>query len=120
MSVEKMLAHCNVTYELVYENKHPEPKGFKKNLIKLLIKNMVVGEMPFKKNGATAPAFLIKDERSFATEKERLVSHLQKTQQLGEVHFKDKESHSFGPLTTKEWNIMFSKHLGHHLTQFGV
>ncbi len=25
MSVAQMLAHCNVTYEMVYENKHPKP-----------------------------------------------------------------------------------------------
>lgn len=50
MSVEKMLAHCNVTYELIYEDKHPRPKGLKKLLIKLLIKNYVVGDKPFKKN----------------------------------------------------------------------
>jgi hypothetical protein len=120
MSVEKMLAHCNVTYELIYEDKHPRPKGLKKLLIKLLIKNYVVGDKPFKKNGGTAPAFLIRDERKFKTEKDRLIQHLEKTQQLGEPHFNGKESHSFGPLTIKEWNTMFSKHLDHHLTQFGV
>ena len=120
MSVEKMLAHCNVTYELIYEDKHPRPKGLKKLLIKLLIKNYVVGDKPFKKNGDTAPAFLIRDERKFKIEKDRLIQHLEKTQQLGESHFNGKESHSFGPLTIKEWNTMFSKHLDHHLTQFGV
>ena len=30
MSVDQMLAHCNVTYEMVYEDKHPKPKGLKK------------------------------------------------------------------------------------------
>lgn len=29
-TVDKMLAHCNVTYELVYNDKIPKPKGFKK------------------------------------------------------------------------------------------
>ena len=30
MSVDKMLAHCNVTYEMTFENIHPKPTGFKK------------------------------------------------------------------------------------------
>ena len=25
MSVAQMLAHCNVTYEMLYEDKHPKP-----------------------------------------------------------------------------------------------
>ena len=38
----------------------------------------------------------------------------------GEQNFEGRKSHSFGPLTTAEWNVMFYKHLDHHLTQFGV
>ena len=55
MSVAQMLAHCNVAYELVYEDKHPKPKGFKKFLIKLFAKNIVVGPKPYKKNSMTSP-----------------------------------------------------------------
>lgn len=120
MSVEQMLAHCNVTYEFVYEDIHPKPKGFKKWMLKMFVKNMVVGEKPYKKNTRTAPEFIIGDGRKFETEKERLVSYINKTLELGENHFNGKDSHSFGVLTKKEWNNMFSKHLEHHLTQFGV
>lgn len=120
MTVDQMLAHCNVTYEFVYDNIHPKPNGFKKFLFKLLVKNAVVGEKPYKKNGQTAPEFIIKDVRNFEVEKKRLINYLKKTQALGEAHFDGKESHSFGVLSKKEWNIMFTKHLDHHLTQFGV
>lgn len=120
MNVSQMLAHCNVTYELVYEDKHPKAGGLQKFLIKLLAKPTVVGEKPYKKNLRTAPMFLITDERDFQKEKERLVQFLLQTQQLGEEHFDGKESHSFGKLSQKEWNNMFYKHIDHHLTQFGV
>lgn len=120
MNVSQMLAHCNVAYELVYTDKHPKPKGFQKFMIKLFAKNIVVGPKPYKKNSRTAPMFLITDSRDFETEKRRLVDHLEKTQQLGTAHFNGKESHAFGPLSDKEWNILFSKHLDHHLGQFGV
>lgn len=120
MNVAQMLAHCNVAYELVYTDKHPKPKGFQKFMIKLFAKNIVVGPKPYKKNSRTAPMFLITDQREFETEKKRLIEHLQKTQQLGPSHFEGKESHAFGALSENEWNTLFSKHLDHHLSQFGV
>jgi hypothetical protein len=120
MTVAQMLAHCNVTYELVYENKHPQPNGFTKLMLKLFVKNNVVNEKPYGKSGQTAPVFIIKAEKDFASEKTRLIEYLNKTQALGENHFDQKESHSFGVLSKTEWNNMFYKHLDHHLRQFGV
>ncbi|MES2725647.1 MAG: DUF1569 domain-containing protein [Bacteroidota bacterium] len=120
MSVAQMLAHCNVTYELIYDNKHPKPNAFKKFILKAFIKNLVVSEKPYKKSSPTATEFVIKDEKNFEEEKSRLTNHIKKTQELGEAYFDNKESHSFGPLTKTEWNNMFYKHLDHHLTQFGV
>jgi len=120
MSVDQMLAHCNVAFEAEYDNKHPKPKGFKKWLVKALIKKMVVSEKPYKKNGQTAPYFLIKERKDFQVEKDRLIAYVLKTQNLGGDHFDTKESHSFGPLTKKEWNVLFYKHIDHHLTQFNV
>jgi len=120
MDVTQMFAHCNVAYELVYTDKHPKPKGFQKFIIKLFAKNVVVGPKPYKKNSRTAPMFLISDHRVFDNERNRLVEHLQKTQQLGTEHFNRKESRAFGTLSTKEWNTLFSKHLDHHLKQFGA
>jgi len=120
MDVAQMMAHCNVAYELVYTDKHPRPKGFQKFMIKLFAKNIVVGPKPYKKNSRTAPAFVISEARVFETEKNRLIEHLRKTQQLGGDHFNGKENHAFGALSTAEWNTMFSKHLNHHLDQFGV
>lgn len=120
MSVDQMLAHCNVTYELIYENKHPKPKGFKKWMLKTFVKNMVVNEKPYKKNSRTAPVFLITNEKDFKIEKDRMISYITKTRELGSGHFDNKESHSFGNLTKTEWNNMLYKHLDHHLNQFGV
>ena len=120
MSVQQMLAHCCVTYEYIYENKHPKPGAFKKFILKLFVKKIVVSETPYKKNSPTAPDFIIKDSRNFETEKNRLLGFIHKTQELGSAYFEYRRSHSFGTLTTNEWNNMFYKHLDHHLTQFGV
>ncbi|MEY4903410.1 MAG: hypothetical protein RLZZ292_1225 [Bacteroidota bacterium] len=120
MNVAQMLAHCNVTYEMVYDNTHPKPNFFVSWMLKLFVKNKVVTEVPYQKNGPTAPAFIIKDTRDFGQEKQRLIAFISKTQQLGEANFDQKESHSFGKLSKTEWNNMFYKHLDHHLGQFGV
>ena len=120
MNVGQMLAHCNVTYEMVYEDKHPAPKGLMKFIIKALVKNTLVSETPYKHNLRTAPAFLMTTDKDFNAEKARLTGYINKTQQLGEKEFDGKESLSFGKLTVTEWNNMFYKHLDHHLSQFGV
>ncbi len=120
MSVDQMLAHCNVSYEMVYDDIHPKPNFLKKFMLRLIVKPLVVGEKSYPKNARTAPAFLITKQKDFDKEKKRLINHVIKTQELGADHFDNKESHSFGPLTGKEWNAMFYKHLDHHLRQFGV
>ncbi|RZJ48159.1 MAG: DUF1569 domain-containing protein [Flavobacterium sp.] len=120
MNVSQMLAHCNVSYELVYDNNHPKPNALMKFIMKALIKNTVVSEKPYKKNSQTAPSFVITDEKEFEREKNRLIEYITKTQELGENHFDGKESHSFGKLTKTEWSNMFYKHLDHHLNQFGA
>jgi len=120
MSVAQMLAHCNVTYEMMYENIHKKPNAFMKIILKALVKNIVVSDKPYKHNSKTAPQFIIKETKDFAFEKQRLIDYINKTQQLGAAYFDNKESHSFGALSKTEWNNMFYKHLDHHLSQFGV
>ena len=120
MSVEEMIAHCCVSYEMAYENKYPKPNAALKFILKLVAKNAVVNETPYKHSERTAPQFIIKGNRNFESEKKRLVDYINKTQQLGESYFDNKESHSFGKLNKTEWNNMFYKHLNHHLSQFGV
>ncbi len=120
MSVDQMLAHCNVTYEMALENIHPKPGAFSKFMMKLFVKNIVVSEKPYTQNSRTAPEFVMTNAKDFEKEKARLINYISTVQTMGEAHFEGKESHAFGPLTSKEWNNMFIKHLDHHLTQFGV
>lgn len=120
MNVAQMLAHCNVAYDMSLTDQYTKPGSFKKFMLKMFVKNSVVGPKPYPKNGRTAPEFVIADERNFEIEKKRLIDYINKIQNLGGAHFNGKESHSFGSLTENEWNTMFSKHLNHHLTQFGV
>lgn len=120
MSVDQMLAHCNVTYEMIYETRHPKPNAFKRWMLKAIVKPYVVSDRPYKKNSRTAPEFVVSGAKDFIEEKERLIAYLKKTQALGKPFFENKASHSFGKLTSNEWNNLFYKHLDHHLKQFGV
>jgi len=121
MSVDQMLAHCNVIYEMVYETqKHKKPGWIAKFLLKNFVKKKATNETAYRQNLPTAPAFVIKERKNFDEEKKRLIGFIQKTQQLGAEAFDGKENFSFGKLTSEEWNNMFAKHLNHHLSQFGV
>lgn len=121
MSVSQMLAHCNITYEYVFEpEKHKKAGAFVKFMLKLFVKNKIVNEKIYKPNSPTAPDFIIKDEKNFQDEKIRLIAFITRAMESGADYFDNFESHSFGKLNKKEWNNMFYKHLDHHLRQFGA
>ena len=54
MNVAQMLAHCNITYEMIYTDNHKKPGGFVKLLLKWMVKGKVVSEAPYPQNGRTA------------------------------------------------------------------
>lgn len=121
MSIDQMLAHCNVPYKYTYEpEQFKKPNVFKKFMLKTFVKGLVVSEKPNQRNGRTAPEFIITGKKDFDVEKSKLIDNIKKTQQLGASHFEGLENLSFGKMRSQEWNNMFYKHLDHHLTQFGV
>lgn len=120
MSVDQMLAHLNVAYDMCYTSKYAKPNFIAKWLLKLFVKEGVVGPKPYPKNSRTAPDFIIRGRKDFGKEKDKLISYIEKTRDHGQSYFEGKESHSFGPLTAQEWDTLFYKHLDHHLVQFGV
>lgn len=120
MNVAQMLAHCNVTYEMIFEDIHPKASGLKKILLKAFVKQTVVNDKPYKRNSPTAPAFKVSSQQDFEKEKNRLIQYIDRVVEKGKPFFEEKESNSFGILSIQEWNNMMYKHLDHHLTQFGV
>lgn len=121
MTVDQMLAHCNTTYEQIYESdKHKKPNAIAKWILKTFVKPKVVNEKAYSQNLPTSPAFVVVDRKNFDEEKKRLVGFIQKTQQLGAEAFNGKENINFGKLSSQEWNNIMTKHLEHHLSQFGV
>ena len=120
MNAPQMLAHLNVAYDITYGKIDVKYNFFMKMMLKMMVKSTVVGNKPYKKNGQTAPVFVISDERDFEKEKALLIANIKKTEALGATHFEGKESPSFGKLSSKEWSNQFYKHMDHHFRQFGV
>ena len=120
MNAAQVMAHLSVSYEMLYEDRHPKPGPALRFFLRAFVKRAVVGEKPYPRSTRTAPAFVIADERDFEKERARLLGFIERTRALGPEHFEGHESLSFGLLTTAEWNNLFYKHLDHHLTQFGV
>lgn len=120
MTADQVLAHLNVSYIMTYENTIPKPNWLMRLVLKSIVKQKVVGPTPYGRSVPTAPAFKMVGAKDFNAEKAKLIAYLKRVQQDGAQKFDGRESHSFGPLTTAEWNAMFYKHLDHHLTQFGV
>jgi hypothetical protein len=76
MHVAQMLAHCSVSYETIYTNKHPKPNALVKFILKNFVKKYVTNEKPYKKSSQTAPYFIITDERDFDAEKKKLTYYI--------------------------------------------
>ena len=121
MSVDQVLAHLNVAYDLTFTSeKFPKPSFIAKFLLSRFVKSKITNEIPYKQSLPTSPAFIIADERNFEEEKAKLIGNIQRVQQLGREAFEGKENINFGKMTAQGWNNMFAKHLNHHLDQFGV
>lgn len=120
MNAAQMLAHVNISYEQARQQEKASYSWLTKWVFRVFIKGLVVGNKPYKKNSKTAPSFIIADEKDFLKEKQQLVVNMKEVLGQGPSYFEGKESSSFGKLSAKEWNNLFSKHLEHHFSQFGI
>lgn len=121
MNAAQMMAHLSIPYDYAYGKKVNNPSFFGKLMLKLFVKNIVVGESkPYPKNSRTSPDFIVADERDFQTEKARLIANIKETEAKGASFFEGKDSSAFGKLTARQWSVQFYKHLDHHFTQFGI
>jgi len=120
MNVAQMLAHNNVGFDITYGKTPVSYNFFMRLMLKMFVKDVVVGNKPYTKNGQTAPVFVISDKRDFDKEKEELIANIHRVNADGAAAFEGRVSPSFGKLTAQQWSNQFWKHLDHHLTQFGV
>lgn len=119
MDAAQMLAHCQAPL-LVALGELKLKRGLMGILFGSMAKKKLTGPSDFSKNLPTAPSFLIKEKRNFETEKKALISLISKFPKVGPEAI-TKEAHPFfGSMTPYEWDILQTKHLDHHLKQFGL
>lgn len=112
MNVAQMMAHLNVSYDVAIDKIEVKNNFFMKLMLKLMVKNTVVGEAPYKKSSMTAPYFVQDGICDFETEKAKFIANVQAVEIKGKEYFNGKESVSFGVMSDKEWSVLFYKHLG--------
>jgi len=119
MEPAQMLLHCTLGLEAA-TGMRPMKQAFLGKLLTPLIRNLVLGQRPFKKNSPTDPTFVVSGAREFEAERTRLATLIDRFIQRG-PEAAGKETHAFfGRLSGDEWGRLMYKHLDHHLRQFGV
>ena len=119
MTVSQMLAHCQEPLYIALGEKHLKG-GLIAFLFGKIAKKQMVKDSPFKKNLPTAPGFVVKVEKNFSEEKNKLIQLVQRFGKNDPEEIAKRPHPFFGKLTVEEWNLLQYKHLDHHLRQFGV
>lgn len=119
MGVSQMLAHCQPPLKVAIGEAKLKP-GIMGFLFGKMAKKQLMKPGDFKKNLPTAPSFIVKEERVFEEEKNKLISLIKKVKDTGASALTVNPHPFFGKMTETEWDTLQWKHLDHHLRQFGV
>lgn len=120
MNAAQMLAHCAATMEMAAGLTFPA-RRFVGRLFGPIAKKAVITEgQPFRRNAPSDKALIIRGERDFEVERQRLIGLLERFQTGGPERCTRHPHSFFGRLTPAEWARFMYQHLDHHLQQFGV
>ncbi len=119
MNAAQMLAHCCVAFSVPLADK-ALPRPLLGRMFGWMIKSKLYDEVPYKKSLPTSPAFIIKDEKNFEEEQEKLLNLTSEFFTKGKKNTGRFPHPIFGTFTPDQWGISMYKHLDHHLRQFGA
>ena len=119
MGPAQMLAHCAVGLELATGQREMK-RMFMGRILGGIVKKVALSPKPFKQGLPTGPDFLVKDERDFDAEQERLLALVRAFQEGGTAGVTSVPHPFFGKMSPEQWDFLMWKHLDHHLGQFGV
>jgi len=120
MTPAQALAHCSAGMEMAVGEKNPPRILIGRLLGRFAKKSMIVNEKPMPRNAATDKSLVVKDERNFDVERQRLLEFIDRVAAGGPAVCTKHPHFFFGPLTPVEWAVLMYQHLDHHLRQFGV
>ena len=118
MNPAQALAHCSAAMEMAVGEKVPPRILIGRLLGRLAKKSMIVNEKPMPRNSATDKSLVVKDERDFVVERQRLREFIDRFAAGGPGVCTKHPHFFFGALTPEEWAALMYQHLDHHLRQF--
>ena len=120
MTAAQMLAHCAVVMEMAVGTAVP-PRRFVGRIFGPIAKKAIIEKgRPFRRNAQSDKSMIIRDDRDFEGERQRLCGLLDRFQAGGPEGCTRHPHSFFGRLTPIEWAMFMYVHLDHHLQQFGV
>ena len=119
MDVAQMMAHCSNALEVTVGDKFPKTT-FMGKIVGRFAKGIITSEKPFKPGLPTDKSFIVKDNRDFDEEKQKLIKLLIRFSTAGPSAMLNRKHPFFGHLTPNEWSRSTYKHIDHHLKQFGA
>jgi hypothetical protein len=120
MTVAQALAHMATSLEIALGDQKP-PRMFVGRVFGRFVKRIVLrDESPLKRNTPTAPELVMKGDRDFERERQRLDRLIERFSAEGESGCSTHPHSFFGQMAPREWAMLQYKHLDHHLRQFGA
>jgi hypothetical protein len=120
MNVAQMLAHCEVPLSMAQGEMRAKVNPIIKFLFAKRAKKEILYGKGLGKNSPTMNEAKIVDKREFEEEKQKLIKKIRSFFEKGKAGITREPHPFFGELSIEEWDQLQSKHLDHHLSQFGV
>jgi hypothetical protein len=120
MNPAQALAHCSAATEMAVGKLCPPRILIGRLLGPLAKKSLIVNGTPMRRNAMTEKSCVVRDERDFAVERQRLLESIDRFAAGGPGICTKHPHFFFGPLTPVEWATLMYQHLDHHLRQFGA
>lgn len=120
MNVNQMVSHLVQAGAMPFESTVPDRSSL---MSRTVLKTLVLYVMPIPKEVKTSPEMNQQENGrkpgDFEADKALLIEAIDRIGTMSRDHAC--LAHPFfGPMNAKQWSILASKHIDHHLTQFGV
>ena len=119
MGPAEMLYHCSQAMKSAFGDLKLK-RSFMGLLFGSMAKKQILSDKPFKQNLPTDSNFKAKDSKNFDEEKASLIELVGRFAESGPGGITTEAHPFFGKMCADEWNFLMSKHLDHHLKQFGA
>jgi hypothetical protein len=119
MSVDQMFKHCSALIEPAF-GKSPIKMGFLEETYGSFQCGLALSDSGYGKNSHTAKDFVFSDKYDFETSKKELIEKFIRFANEGAECITTSKHPYWGITKIEDWDCMMTKHLDHHLKQFGV